>query len=169
MAFKKVIIVFILLITFYSSMSKAEGLGFSLGVGYSYLLVPEVSFNPENSDVRWFANYKIGLGGPAISLGIEQPFSEDKRHSVGFLIGGIGQSEDETPCEQIYEGQCLEVGGFSFDFDLENTNGVAAMYSYNSEGLNNSGWRYSIMFGYGQGEDSGESKVDGSVSISYQF
>jgi hypothetical protein len=169
MEFKKVTLAIVLFITFHHSISQAEGFSFSLGTGYPYLLVPEVSFNPEKSEIRWFANFKLGLGGEAISLGIEKTFSEDNRHSIGFLIGGIGQSDDETPCTQIYEGQCLLAGGLSFDFDLENTNGFAAMYTYNSEGLNNSGWRYSIIFGYGEGENSGESKAGGSVNISYQF
>jgi|TARA_B110000090_G_C13313201_1_gene420465 hypothetical protein len=169
MQFNKLSLAIILFITFHHSISKAEGFDFSLGTGYPYLLVPEVSIKPEKSEIRWFANFKLGFGGPAISLGIEKPISENKKHSVGFLIGGIGQSDDKTPCKQIYEGQCLLAGGFSFDFDLENTNGVAAMYTYNSDGLNNSGWRYSIILGYGEGEDSGDSKTDGSVNISYQF
>ena len=122
MEFKKVTIAFILFITFHHSISHAEGFGFSLRIGYPYLLVPEVSFNPENSEIRWFANYKVGLDGPAISLGIEKPFSEDKRHSVGFLIGGIGQSEDETPCKHTYEGRCIATGGFSYGADDDDDN-----------------------------------------------
>ena len=43
------------------------------------------------------------------------------------------------------------------------------MYTYNADGLNNSGWRYSVMIGYGEEQDSGESKADGSVNISYHF
>ena len=170
MEFKKVTTALILFITFHHSISKAEGFNFSLGFGYPYLLVPEVSFHTEKSDIRWFANYKLGLGGSAASLGFEKPLSQDKKHSVGILIGGIGQSDDETPCELLYQELCeLSGAGFSWDFDLENTNGVAAIYTYNADGLNNSGWRYSLMIGYGEGQDSGESKTDGSVNISYQF
>jgi len=168
MEFKKIALTLIFFITFHHSISKAEGFSFSLGAGYPYLLVPEVSINPEKSEIRWFANYKLGLGGPALSLGFEKPFSEDKRHSVGFLIGGIGQSDDETPCELLYQELCA-LSGLAWDFDLENTNGVAVMYTYNADGLNNSGWRYSVIIGYGEGQDSGESKADGSVNISYQF
>ena len=76
--------------------------------------------------------------------------SDDKKYSVGLLIGGIGQSEDKTECESTYMSNCIGGGGFGLSFgDDENTNGAALMYTYNFNGLHNSEWRLGMMIGYG--------------------
>jgi hypothetical protein len=155
--------------------SQAKGVDFSIGGGYPFFVVPEVSFASSAGDQRWFANYKIGLDD-GFSVGFDQGVGADNKHVIGGVIGALGTRDDKRPCgngdsvEDIGSVIGNAIGcAFSKAFDEETTNGIGLSYSYHFNGLNNVGMRIRFELGYGEAADSNEKRADGGVIISYQF
>jgi len=164
-----------LLMGFTPFYSQAKRVDFSIGGGYPFLVVPEISFASNDGDQRWFTNYKMGLDD-GFSVGLDQRIGDDNKHAVGVIIGALGVRDDKRPCNN---GDSVEdigsaVGNvlgcaFAEAFDEETTNGVGLSYSYNFNGLNNKGIRIRFEFGYGKANDSKDKRTDGGITISYQF
>ncbi|REL28976.1 hypothetical protein DXX93_15485 [Thalassotalea euphylliae] len=155
--------------------SQANDIDFSLGTGYPYFIIPEVSFPINNARQRLYANYKIGLDD-GFSVGFEHSLTTDNTHAIGILAGAIGARDDERPCPNTADndsssaslGEAIACGLLEV-FDDETTNGVGLSYSYNHNGLNHSGFRIRFELGYGKGKDSDESRADAGIILSYQF
>ena len=154
---------------------------FSLSSGLPYLLIPEVSYHP-NQDQRWFVNYKLGLDD-GVSAGFEQAVSDNQRHALGVLVGALGVKNghryicsEEAPGEDN-QGKLDELGCevgyalFAGMFDNHTVNGLGVSYSYTGNGLGNAGLRVKLEFGYGRIEDADFDKngYTGGFSIGYQF
>ncbi len=149
-------------------VNKAEGIDFSIGGGYPFLLVPEVSFVIGEGEQRLFVNQKVGLVDEGFSLGFEQSIGSSDKNTVGVLIGALGIQKDNRPCEVDDFGELFGcIIGEVFDF--ETTVGIGASYSHSFSGINKRGWRVRFELGYGEGSNSNEKRVDGGIIISYQF
>ncbi|REL32171.1 hypothetical protein [Thalassotalea euphylliae] len=164
-----------LLATHISVTSHAEDIDFSLGTGYPYLVIPEVSYSASGGQQRLYANYKLGLDD-GFAIGFEHGLDSANQHAIGLLVGAIGAQDDKRPCPNnddengIAEGLASVIACSIVEiFDHETTNGIGLSYSYNHHGLNNSGFRIRFEAGYGEGVDSKEKRFDGAVVLSYQF
>jgi len=163
-----------------SSFSKASALDFTLGAGYPYVLIPEISIASSDKSQRWFANYKVGLDD-GFSLGVEQALSANKKHSFGVLIGAVGARNTHNTCSYTDDnnGDIAEEIGSAIDqalgcalagiFDNRTTNGVGISYHYNFNGLNKDGWKLNLELGYGKVSGVDNKRADGGISVSYQF
>ena len=138
-------------------VNSAFGVDFSIGGGWPFLVVPEISGSPLNSDSRLFTNIKIGQDN-GFSAGFERSIGKSKRHALGFVVGSIGIQNDDRKC-----------GCFRLLKDRETTEGYGLTYSYNFSGLNEKGIRLRLEAGQGEGSESKEKRNDGSVILSYQF
>ena len=157
------------LLTICTFSSNANDVNFSIGGGYPYFVIPEVSLSANEGTQRWYANYKLGLDD-GFSIGFEHALTADKKHALGLVVGALGVQDDEAECGSTEDSLGTIIGcGFVEIFDDETTNGVGLSYSYLFSGLNESGWRARFELGYGEGSDSDEKRMDGGVSISYQF
>jgi hypothetical protein len=155
-------------------MNQAEEVSFSIGGGYPFFVVPEVSLASNEGEQRWFANYKMGLDD-GFSIGFEQGI-DDNKHAVGVVAGALGVQDNNRSCSNndLDENIGSEVGNqigcaIAKAFNDKTTNGVGLSYSYNFNGLNNVGMRIRVEFGYGKASDSNEKRTDGGITISYQF
>jgi hypothetical protein len=163
--------------------AQANEINFSIGGGYPFFVVPEVSLSSDDNQQRWYANYKMGLDD-GFSIGFEQAIDNTNKHAIGILAGAIGAREDKTPCpntdkenntdttpDDVFVEAIGSAIGCSLGkiFDEETTNGLALSYSYNFNGLNNSGMRLRVELGYGEGHHSKEKRVDGGIALSYHF
>ncbi|WKE66328.1 hypothetical protein PVT67_03495 [Gallaecimonas kandeliae] len=157
-----------------SQAGKAAEFHFSIGGGFPYLAVPEVSLANGDSQ-RWYANYKLGVDD-GFSLGFEQGLGEDDHHALGLFAGAVGiRHNDPDICKEPSSGDlgqdlgnalsCAYASGFSW----ETVNGVGLSYSYNRHGLNQRGFRIRFEFGYGEGHRSHNKKAAGNLMFSYQF
>ncbi|MBU3003167.1 hypothetical protein [Paraglaciecola arctica] len=162
---------------------QANDVNFSIGGGYPFFVVPEISLASVDNQKRWYANYKIGFDD-GFSIGFEQAISNTNKHALGFIAGAIGAREDKTPCPNTdNESNTASTPGDDFVeiigsaigcslskmFDEETTNGLALTYSYNFSGLNNAGMRIHVELGYGEGHHSKEKRADGGITLSYHF
>lgn len=138
-------------------VNSAFGVDFSIGGGWPFLVVPEISGSPLSSDSRLFANIKIGQDD-GFSAGFEHSIGRSKRHALGIVAGSIGIQNNNDNC------RC-----FRLLKDRETTEGYGLTYSYNFSGLNENGMRLRLEVGQGEGSDSKEKRNDGSVILSYQF
>ena len=138
-------------------VNSAFGVDFSIGGGWPFLVVPEISGSPLGSDSRLFGNIKIGQDN-GFSAGFEHSIGKSKRHALGFVVGSIGVQNDDRNC------RC-----FRLLKDRETTEGYGFTYSYNFSGLNEKGMRLRLEAGQGEGSESKEKRNDGSVILSYQF
>lgn len=138
-------------------VNSAFGLELSVGGGWPFLAVPEISGSPWSSGNRLFANIKIGQD-QGFSAGFEQSIGKSNKHALGFIVGSIGVQNDNRNC------RC-----FRLLKDRETTEGYGLTYSYNFNGLNEKGIRLRLEAGHGEGSDSKEKRNDGSVILSYQF
>ncbi len=146
-----------------SPVSNAEGIDFSLGGGYPFYLTPEISYGTNENNYRWYANYKKGdLDG--VSIGVERGYGAGNKHALGMLIGTIGLKDSNS-----YKIISANDGIVQVNNVNDKTQGVGLSYSYNFNGLNNTGLRVRFVIGYGEGEKSNDKAVDGGVNISYQF
>ncbi len=127
---------------------------FSIGGGYPFVLVPEVSIATNDDSQRWYINGKFGFEKGA-SIGFEQSFGSKGKHAAGLLLGLIGTDQSDHTDNDYWE--------------KESTNGVALSYSYNFNGLNKAGMRVRIEYGYGKTDKSHTPHTDGSITVSYQF
>lgn len=166
--------ILLLALSIASYSSAANEVSFSIGGGYPYLVIPEVSLSANDDTQRWYANYKLGLDD-GFSAGFEQAVSDNKKHAFGALVGAIGARGTDQECESSTNDDIATdfantlgcaIGGI---FDEETTNGVGLTYSYNFNGLNNSGFRLELDIGYGKASDSNEKRADGGISLSYEF
>ncbi|MBB1435949.1 MULTISPECIES: hypothetical protein [Pseudoalteromonas] len=162
------------LLTICTFSSNANDVNFSIGGGYPYFVIPEVSLSAAQGTQRWYANYKIGLDD-GFSVGFEHALTSDKKHALGLVVGAIGAQDDGRECSDTDDKDIGEAFGNIFGcalsgmFDTETTNGVGVSYSYLFSGLNEGGWRVRFELGYGEGSNSNEKRADGGVSISYEF
>ena len=148
---------------------KANEIDFSIGSGYPFLLVAEVSVAAGDRQQRWYGNYKLGLDD-GFSLGFEQGLGTDKKHAIGLLVGALGVSDPDSCSNEDDEFSVVSLGCIIEEiYDDETTNGVGVSYSYNFNGLNNQGARIRFELGYGEGVDSGEERSNGGVNYSFQF
>ncbi|KPH64565.1 MULTISPECIES: hypothetical protein [Pseudoalteromonas] len=168
-------LIFATTLLFLSGASHANDVSFSIGGGYPYVAVPEISLATNEGTQRWYANYKIGLDD-GFSAGFEHALTSDKKHAVGFVVGALGVQDDGRQCPLESEDDSIgdafgNIFGCALSgiFDRETTNGVGVSYSYLFSGLNEGGWRVRLELGYGEGTNSNESRADGGVSISYEF
>ncbi|MGS0534883.1 hypothetical protein [Pseudoalteromonas sp. SaAl2] len=153
--------------------SYANDVSFSIGGGYPYFVVPEVSLSTNEGNQRWYANYKIGLDD-GFSIGVEHAISDNKKHAVGLVVGALGIQDNEDECRTDDESLSGSIGSIfgcalSEVFDEETTNGIGVSYSYLFRGLNEPGWRMRLDLGYGEGRDSNEKRPDAGITFSYQF
>lgn len=166
-----------------STVSVANDFKFSLGVGLPFLLTPEVSYSQPGADSRWYANYKMGLDD-GFSGGYERALDADKKHALGVLIGAFSVVDDKRPCPDSDKTEMTQDNVFaqiSFDigsalgcalseaFDEESLNGIALTYSYQANGLNESGWRVRFELGHGEAARSKRKDTSGGFIVSYQF
>lgn len=157
------------LLTLCTFSVSANDVSFSIGGGYPYFVIPEVSLSTNAGTQRWYANYKIGFDD-GFSVGFEHALTTDKKHALGLVIGALGVQEDDDECGGTEDSLGNIIGcGFIEIFDDETTNGLGLSYSYLFSGLNESGWRVRFDLGYGEGSYSNEKRADGGVSVSYQF
>ena len=166
--------ILLLVLSLGSGSAFANDVSFSIGGGYPYLVLPEVSLSADNNSQRWYANYKIGLDD-GFSVGFEHAVSDNNKHALGVLVGAIGARDTDQPCESTNTDDIASELGNIFGcalgqiFDDETTNGIGLTYSYNFNGLNNSGFRLILDAGYGKASDSNEKRADGAIRISYEF
>ncbi len=161
--FKRTLLCGLLLL--FATPTLANDLNFSLGGGYPFVAVPEVSIINTEQHSRWHVNYKVGLDD-GFSLGFEQAISENNKHAVGVFLGAIGVHEEDSPCsDQAQAIDCL-IGNL---FDEEVTNGLGLSYAYYFSAINNDGWHVKLEAGYGEGQKSETRRNDASIRISYQF
>ncbi|KFZ38920.1 hypothetical protein HR45_00505 [Shewanella mangrovi] len=161
---------------------------FSISGGLPYLVIPEVSYHP-NQEQRWFLNYKAGLDD-GVSAGFEQAVSANRRHALGVVLGALGVKnghrhacEDNSPVRP--DDANGNESGDEFDnagceiayalivaaFDNHTVNGLGVSYSYSGNGLSEAGLRVKFELGYGRIEDADFDKngYTGGFSIGYQF
>jgi len=155
------------ILTLCAFSSHANDVNFSIGGGYPYFVIPEVSLSANEGTQRWYANYKLGLDD-GFSLGFEHALTADKKHALGIVVGALGVQENSDECEDDSIGSVIGCS-FSDIFDDETTNGLGVSYSYLFSGLNESGWRVRFELGYGEGSVSEEKRADGGLSVSYEF
>lgn len=160
---QKLLVISCLLIA--PNLSVANELSFSLGAGYPFFVVPEISLSSANKRQRWHLNYKAGLDD-GFALGFEQAVFESNHHALGALVGAIGIREDDESCD---DKQTLVSCIVSNIFDEETINGAAFTYGYYFNGLNSPGWHIKLEAGYGEGSQSNEKRSSASFRISYQF
>lgn len=159
---------------------------FSLSTGLPYLVIPEMSYHP-NQEQRWFVNYKWGLDY-GVSAGFEQAVSANKRHALGVLVGALGvlnghkygTCDDDAPTDDGIDGvigdisnsvTCAIALSLTEALDNRTVNGLGVSYSYTGNGLGERGLRVKLEFGYGRIEDADFDKngYTGGFSIGYQF
>ncbi|MBH0058504.1 hypothetical protein I6F65_16240 [Pseudoalteromonas sp. SWXJZ94C] len=165
--------ILLLTLSIASYSSAANEVSFSIGGGYPYLVIPEVSLSANDDTQRWYANYKLGLDD-GFSAGFEQAVSDNKKHAFGALVGAIGARDTDQKCESLTNDVATDfantlgcvIGGI---FDEETTNGIGLTYSYSFNGLNSAGFRLELDVGYGKASDSNEKRADGGISVSYEF
>ncbi|TRY33314.1 hypothetical protein [Aliiglaciecola sp. M165] len=148
-----------------AQLSVANTLSFSLGTGYPFFVVPEVSLSSADNSRRWHLNYKAGLDD-GFTIGVEQVMFDSQQHAMGAVIGAIGIREEDTPCDDIPSNVGCIVATI---FDEETVNGAAISYGYYFNGLNSSGWHVKFEAGYGEGSQSKEKRASASIRLSYQF
>ncbi len=153
------------LLLLFTAPTLAKDLNFSMGGGYPFIAVPEVSITNTEQSSRLHLNYKAGLDD-GFSLGFEQAISKNNKHAVGVFIGAIGIHEENSPCSaQAQAVDCL----IDRLFDEEVTNGLGLSYGYYFGAINNQGWHLKLEAGYGEGQKSKVKRSDASIRISYQF
>ncbi|MBB1305353.1 hypothetical protein H5089_06815 [Pseudoalteromonas sp. SR45-1] len=165
--------ILLLTLSIASCSTFANDVSFSIGGGYPYLVIPEVSLSANDDTQRWYANYKLGLDD-GFSAGFEQAVSDNKKHAFGVLVGAIGARDTDQECESSTNDVATDfantlgcvIGGI---FDEETTNGIGLTYNYNFNGLNSAGFRLKLDVGYGKASDSNEKRADGGISVSYEF
>lgn len=148
-----------------SQWSLANELSFSLGAGYPFFVVPEVSLSNTDNTQRWHINYKAGLDD-GFTFGYEQAVFSSKHHAFGAAVGAIGIREEDSSCDANQSSVSCIV---SIIFDEETINGAALTYGYYFSGLNLSGWHVKFEAGYGEGSRSKEKHTSASIRLSYQF
>lgn len=148
-----------------SQLSFANEVSFSLGAGYPFIVVPEVSVATKGNTQRWHINYKAGLDD-GFTFGYEQAVFSSRHHALGGAVGAIGIRDDNTPCDADQSTVGCIVSNI---FDEETINGAAFTYGYYFKGLNLPGWHVKFEAGYGEGAQSKEKHASASIRVSYQF
>ena len=155
-----------LLLPFASVAENEWSVGLLTGV--PFYLTPEVSYQSQVSEVRYYANLKLGLDSGG-AVGFETPFSANKKHALGAFIGSVGIRDDDNDCpddDDVIAALACSLGNI---FDYERVDGIGVSYSYNFNKLNNRGWYTRFELGYGKGEESNRNLTSGSFFIGYQF
>lgn len=157
------------------TFASANDISFSIGGGYPYFVIPEVSVASADLSQRWYGNYKIGLDD-GFSAGFEQAISDNNKHAIGLLVGALGNREVDTQCDESQNSDELTVAfantigcALAEAFDEETTNGIGLSYSYIFSGLNQDGWRLRFELGYGEASSDDDKRVDGGINLSYEF
>ncbi|PCK31374.1 hypothetical protein [Pseudoalteromonas piscicida] len=151
-----------------SASSFASSVDFSLGTGYPFLGQVELSVPQVDTNSRWFGNYVIGLGD-GFAIGYEKAVSDNNKHALGLIAGAIGARDAGPVCEDQDDTGCEILEPFFDLFDSETTYGLGLSYSYYSSGINQTGWRVKLVAGYGESQEYNDKRVDGGLTISYQF
>jgi hypothetical protein len=154
---------FVIMLSAVSLPSLANDIKFNVGVGYPFFSKLEIAKSINENQDRIFANYKVGLDD-GFSLGYEHAIDLEQHHAFGVVVGAIGARDGDGNCNNT--DIFCDIGDL---FDNDTTNGLAISYSYNINGLNKSGLKLSFELGYGKASHLNEKRVDGGVSLSYQF
>ena len=171
---KKITAGLVSLLSFTPISSNATDFNMSIGGGYPFFFVPEVSVTTKDNEQRWYLNYKASLDH-GISAGFEHSVSDNNKHAIGVVLGAIGLQDDPRQCESDEKDNLTSSFAKIFgcalaeSFDEEVVNGLGISYSYNFNGLSNSGVQIRAELGYGEGRNSGEKNTRGGLIISYQF
>lgn len=143
----------------------ANDVNFSLGAGYPYFVVPEVSWSNTDNQ-RWYAKYNLGLDD-GFSVGFEYALDPNQQHSIGLLAGAVGVRDiDDCDKDDGLSGLACALGSI---FDEHSIQGAALSYSYSANGLNQPGWRFRLEAGYGRVSADDNNYAGGNATISYQF
>ncbi|MBT1062160.1 hypothetical protein KJY73_01190 [Bowmanella sp. Y26] len=151
----------------YAIPSFASDVDFSIGGGYPYFVVPEVSWS-NNDSQRWYAKYNLGLDD-GFNLGYEQALDDNQHHALGIALGAIGTRDVDTCSEEddnVGDAFSCIISGL---FDDHSVQGAALSYSYNFSGLNARSWRIKFEAGYGRVSVVDKNYASGNVTVSYQF
>ncbi|QSX33152.1 hypothetical protein JYB87_15705 [Shewanella avicenniae] len=150
---------------------------FSLTGGLPFMVIPEVSYHP-NDQQRWFANYKVGLDD-GVSAGFEQAVDDNNRHALGIVAGALGVrnghkewcGSDSESGSVGYTMGCAIGTALAEPFDNHTVNGLGVSYSYNRHGLSERGLRVRLEWGYGRisGADFDKEGFTGGFAVGYQF
>jgi hypothetical protein len=138
----------------FSPTVKAVNL--SLGIGYPFVLVPNISIN--NNDIRYYANYKLGLDD-GFSLGAEMI---NGKHKYGAFVGAVGSRQTDRGCTDI-TSLCIILT------DHKTTQGLGVSYEYHLSDTVNSGWAIRLEAGYGEESSLNKKRADGNIQIMYHF
>lgn len=157
-----------------TAASADDDISFALSTGVPFFVTPEMSYQSQDSETRYYANLKLGLDNGA-SLGFETPVSENKKHMLGAFIGSVGVRDGDTECDQEPSSSLGETLGniigcsLAATFDWETVNGIGASYRYDFSGEVNQGWYTRLELGYGKARESKKNTAVGGFVVGYQF
>lgn len=138
---------------------------FSIGAGYPFFIVPEVSLLTQDNRQKWTINYKAGLDD-GFSLAYERSVTDNNRHTIGLVAGTIGIIDDDNVCNELETAiACIIASAF----DEQSVDGVAASYSYYFNDMSSQGAYIKMEAGWGESRDTDESETVASIRIGYQF
>lgn len=156
-----------LLLATFSAMSlpvcaqeKGPDVQFSLGTGYPFFIIPQVSLLDE--DKKYYLNYKIGLDD-GFTVGVDWL---NGHHSYGVFAGAIGARDAEVECNP--DSFSCNLSNF-FIFDDKTTQGIGLAYEYRFNGQAHKGWAVRFEAGYGEESRTDERRADGNIQVLYHF
>ncbi len=150
------------------SVLAEENWSTSISTGLPFFLTPELSYQANNSDIRYYANLKIGLDNGA-AIGFETPFSTNKKHSFGAFFGSVGVHDGDTDCRDNDDLGSAIGCALADAFDWERVDGIGISYRYSFNQFNAEGMYTRFEVGYGKGDESNRDLTSGSFLIGYQF
>lgn len=157
-------------LTLFSHASLAQDdWSFSLASGLPFFVTPEVSYQPAESEFRYYASFKGGLDNGG-TIGFETAFSDNKKHAYGAFIGSVGVRDGEDDCDPDEVNPFATIFCALGDaFDWERVDGVGVSYSYHFNEFGQAGWFTRLEAGYGKGSESERNLASGSISFGYRF
>lgn len=151
-----------------------EEWNFALSTGAPFFVTPEVSYQPTNSDIRYYGNIKLGLDNGG-AIGFDMPVSENNKHALGLFVGSVGVRDGETECSNKNPSNLGEVLGHTIGcaladaLDWERVDGIGMSYQYGFNQSGKDGWFTRVELGYGKGADSDRNLTAASILLGYQF
>lgn len=150
---------FTALALFASPNLHASEVEFSIGGGFPFFVVPQVSLTQQ--DKRYYVNYKAGLDD-GFSAGMEWL---NDNHAYGVFVGAVGAREASNDCEIQSLCDALRI----IIFDEKTTQGIGLSYEYRFSGQDQSGWGLRLEAGYGQESRNKSERADANIQFSYHF
>lgn len=159
-----------------ATASANEDVKFSLSTGAPFLINAELSYKPQDSQVRYYGVLKSGsfFSDDGFAIGFETPFSNNNKHAFGAYFGSIGVVPGGDVCKETENSDtplaesiaCILVAAA---FDWERVDGIGVSYSYNFNELHNDSWFVRLEAGYGKGNESNNDDVTGGLLFGYRF